>query len=170
MATVTAVEQKLTSTNKPYKRVTLADGRNVSVWVDHPAYNEVGIGYEIPDNLLYQKGQYWNLSNPAHKARAGATTRANNQRSEQIKEAQDRKEQSIAFFNATNSAITLVSAKGMNDDDAQIKDDIRHWRDWFLTEHDNYKGHKERYPTDDPLEDVAREKQAEEISADDIPW
>ena len=172
MANVTGIEQKTTSTGKPYKACTLEDGRQTNVWSDHPLFNEVAIGGTIADNLLYQKGQYWNVSNPARSAQRGATTRANNQRSEQIKEAQDRKEQSITFFNATNAAMTAVTSfrKGdfgdMSEND--IKTAIREWRDWFIKEHENYKNHKERYPVDDPLQNETA--QADEPPAVPENW
>lgn len=153
MANVTAVEAKTTKTGKPFKGCKLADGRSINVFSDHPLYPEVETGFDIPDALIYQKGNYWNLSDPSRGARKGAVTRQNNARSADIKEAQDRKETSIAFFNATNAAIALVSAdKDITEMETQKKH-IRMWRDWFLAEHDNYKGHKTMYPVDDPLKD-----------------
>jgi hypothetical protein len=59
-----------------------------------------------------------------------------------IKEAQDRKEESIAYFNATNSAIAIVSQlydlRG-GVPEATVKATLQSWRDWFLKEHHNYK-------------------------------
>jgi len=155
MATISSLERKMTSTNKPYMSCALEDGRKVSVWSDHPLYGEVAIGFEIPDALLYQKGQYWNLSDPSRGARKGAVTRQNNARTADIKEAQDRKETSIAFFNATNAAIEMIKVRGLVDvgDKEEVKAEIKLWRDWFIAEHDAYKGHKERYPVADPLKE-----------------
>lgn len=60
-----------------------------------------------------------------------------------IKEAQDRKEESIAFFNATNAAIAIVKEttdlKVLPISKSSIQSQIREWRDWFLTEHKHYK-------------------------------
>lgn len=166
MANITSIEEKTTSTNKPYRACTLGDGRKVNVWSDHPLYAEVSIGGDIPDSLLYQKGQYWNISNPAQRAQKGAATRANNQRSEQIKEAQDRKEQSITFFNATNAAMQAVTSFGKADfgdkSIVDIRKEIRDWRDWFIKEHEAYKTGKTLYPEADPIADHKAQE-------DDVP-
>lgn len=53
-----------------------------------------------------------------------------------IKNAQYRKNLSIAFFNATNSAIELVKTDYIKDTD--LKKFIVDWRDWFLEEHKKY--------------------------------
>jgi len=53
-----------------------------------------------------------------------------------IKNAQYRKGLSIAFFNATNSAIALVQTDFIKDTD--LKKFIVDWRDFFLEEHKNY--------------------------------
>ena len=50
-----------------------------------------------------------------------------------LKDAQYRKGLSIAFFNATNSAIEMVKAEG-----DITKEGFIAWRDWFLTEHAKY--------------------------------
>lgn len=53
-----------------------------------------------------------------------------------LKNAQYRKNLSIAFFNATNSAIELAKTDYAKDTD--LKKFIVEWRDWFLEEHKNY--------------------------------
>lgn len=50
-----------------------------------------------------------------------------------IKDAQYRKGLSIAFFNATNSAIELMKATG-----SVSKEKFLQWRDWLLEEHADY--------------------------------
>jgi len=55
-----------------------------------------------------------------------------------IKDAQFRKGLSIAFFNATNSAITLVSTDKEYYTESELKEKIVMWRDFFLKEHENY--------------------------------
>lgn len=59
-------------------------------------------------------------------------------------ETQYRKSRSIAFFNATNSAIAFHEQFMKYNQDApsddQVKDFITKWRDWFLAEYDrDYK-------------------------------
>lgn len=61
-----------------------------------------------------------------------------NQNEKVIKDAQYRKGLSIAFFNATNSAITLVSTDKEYYSEQELKEKIISWRDFFLEEHKNY--------------------------------
>lgn len=61
-----------------------------------------------------------------------------------IKDAQYRKSLNIAFFNATNSAISLVSTILSKTKIEEISNDemvekmISEWRNWFLEEYNNY--------------------------------
>lgn len=57
-----------------------------------------------------------------------------------MRDAQYRKSRSIAFFNATNSAISLLgisSELGIKPNDEAIQDFIMKWRTWFLAEYDH---------------------------------
>lgn len=54
-----------------------------------------------------------------------------------LRDAQYRKGLSIAFFNATNSAISLVAPREIADREEVLKEVIR-IRDFFLEEHKNY--------------------------------
>jgi len=58
-----------------------------------------------------------------------------------IKDAQDRKDLSIAYFNSTNSAINMVAnivdLRTAKTED--VKDTLVFWRDWFLNEHKEYR-------------------------------
>lgn len=58
-----------------------------------------------------------------------------------IKDAQYRKGLSIAFFNATNNAVSLLQAMGVFHPGIKaevIKGLITEWRDWMMTEHAEY--------------------------------
>lgn len=58
-----------------------------------------------------------------------------------IKDAQYRKGLSIAFFNATNNAVSLLQAMGVFHPGIKpdvIKSLITEWRDWMMTEHAEY--------------------------------
>jgi hypothetical protein len=56
---------------------------------------------------------------------------------EQIKNAQDRKDFAIAYFNATNNAIELLKNEKVTNE--ELQDKIIFWRDWFLSEHLKYR-------------------------------
>lgn len=61
-------------------------------------------------------------------------------RTKNIKNAQDRKDYAIAFYNATNNAIEMVKAGGSLDLGKDIaKHNIVQWRDWFLEQHAEYR-------------------------------
>lgn len=63
-------------------------------------------------------------------------------KSRSIKTAQDRKDLSIAFFNATNSAIELMKidlTTGEVITEEMVKVRISEWRQWFLKEHAEYR-------------------------------
>lgn len=71
---------------------------------------------------------------------------AQERKSEYIKEAQERKEESIAYFNATNSAIQLLTSnprfQEMTPEDK--KDNIIWWREFFLSEWRKYDAKPEQ--------------------------
>ena len=54
-----------------------------------------------------------------------------------LKDAQFRKGLSIAFFNATNSAVALVATRQITDREEAMKEVVR-IRDFFLEEHKTY--------------------------------
>ena len=55
-----------------------------------------------------------------------------------IKDAQYRKGLSIAFFNATNSAIAMLTADKINMTSTEMEEYITKWRNWFLNTHKEY--------------------------------
>lgn len=55
-----------------------------------------------------------------------------------LKDAQYRKGLSIAFFNATNSAIAMLTADKINMSSTQMEEYITKWRNWFLDTHKEY--------------------------------
>lgn len=65
----------------------------------------------------------------------------NDQKVKQIKNAQDRKDFAIAFYNATNNAIEIVKGERSFEISTpeQIQSQIIKWRDWFLEQHTEYR-------------------------------
>jgi hypothetical protein len=61
----------------------------------------------------------------------------NEERGKQIMSAQFRKQASIAYFNALNSAIAITSAIKYESDEV-LRDHIVYWRDYFLSEYMDY--------------------------------
>lgn len=141
------IESKQSMTGKQYKKCSLKDEQgvlhDVSVWPDFQLYEQVTLGNAV-EGVIQTKGQFKNLvSGNLSKfgPRPQALAQAQERKAQYIEKAQDKKELSIAFFNATNSAISLYSAAygnynggGHNYEKEQIETFITHWRDWFLQE------------------------------------
>ena len=88
---------------------------------------------------------------------------------EVIKSAQYRKGLSIAFFNATNSAITLVSGRQIPDREEALKEVIR-LRDFFLEEHKNYYARVianvgQKYSSQDTIKKLKTAKTLDELKS-----
>ena len=65
---------------------------------------------------------------------------AQERKAEMIEKAQDRKSESIAYFNSVNCAIELVGKLKISDMTRQdTEEEIIHWRDWFLAEYQRYE-------------------------------
>lgn len=119
---------------------------DVSIWPDYPDFEALRPGDQTSGRVEVNSRGFRSLkatdSGRRESAVAGFATRrpvgaADERRNEAMKVAQDRKYQSIAFFNATNSAIALVSAMrqgGTVADRISIKNEVIYWRDWFLSE------------------------------------
>jgi hypothetical protein len=57
-----------------------------------------------------------------------------------IEKAQERKSDSIAYFNSVNAAIELMSHRGIeNMPDQEVEDALISWREWFLSEYRKYE-------------------------------
>lgn len=88
-----------------------------------------------------------------------------------LKDAQYRKGLSIAFFNATNSAIALVTT-GKMCDDAKMLDEVVRIRDFFLEEHKNYYANVIAQVGNnfDPKETIKKLESTKTISELSIMW
>lgn len=87
-----------------------------------------------------------------------------------IKNAQYRKGLSIAFFNATNSAITLCAGMDINNKETLKK--VVELRDFFLEEHKNYYAKVianvgKTYNTEESIEKLKATKSIDELR---IAW
>ena len=160
---VIGIEVKQDKNGNDMKVVSL-DGATKKAYVnsqyDPELFNLVAIGSEFEVvmegdflKLLKPEGAISSVTEEAmpHSpapARTVAPTRvmggvavAQQRKAEYIHEAQDRKEESIAFFNATNSAIAMLSFlfKDQSATTEQLEYSIQEWRRWFLSEWKNHK-------------------------------
>lgn len=95
-------------------------------------------------------------------------TMATNNEDKVIKDAQYRKGLSIAFFNATNSAISLC--QGMNVNEESTLENVSKIRDFFLEEYKKYYASVIaqvgiNYKADETIEKLKKTKNKEELSS-----
>lgn len=117
-------EKKTTSTGKEKLDANLKDEtgtitEHATIWGDFPGFAEIMTGHTVEGDLVSkQNGQFLNHTlypikpKPATGTGGGmrGVAAAQERKAKFIEEAQDRKSESIAYFNATNSAIQLVSS------------------------------------------------------------
>lgn len=141
---VTNIEQKPDKNNNPMKIATFENGDKVFVNSKYDAliYDQVEVGKEFElmkegnfNKIKYDKPQ----SNFPNKIEKMMDKKADN-----IKEAQGRKNDAIAYFNSLNSAIAIFGqVKSLNptlwEDGEQIKSFIVEYREWFLEEWYKYE-------------------------------
>jgi hypothetical protein len=144
---IVKITHKNTKAGDGYKSLELSDGRFLNVFKFHSMFSEIEEGGEIPDASIVKDGKFWKLEDPKkeEKQTRGAAfkgqqiEKAQENKARYIAEAQDRKEESIAFFNATNCALKLLEVHGMNEHaerltPEQIQSYIKKWRGWFFAE------------------------------------
>lgn len=109
-----------------------------------PGFDDIGPGTETEGELWTSaSGKKYLFPPRAEKAgfapRNGSGIKAAQERkAEMIEKAQDRKTESIAYFNSINCAIELVSKMNLLSKE-NIKEMIVYYRDWFLSEYRKYE-------------------------------
>lgn len=118
---------------KPYRRLTAeVEGKEISgsYWGNQ----ELAVGQEVELEIEEKNGfnNFKDKKSPFKNNRDEKMKELQDIKQKNIKDAQYRKEISIAFFNSTNSAIALLSQAGPIKDRRAF---ITEWRDWFIQEH-----------------------------------
>lgn len=145
-------EKKTTTTGKPVISATLKDETGatfdkVSIWGDFPNFANIMTGHRVTGNLYTNDKGYKTLYPPKpeqNRASGGQNFGAKmmEKKAEYIEKAQERKSESIAYFNAVNSAIGMaglyVKQLGMEPPRTEMKEFVIKWRDWFLSEWERY--------------------------------
>lgn len=119
-----------------------------------PNFDQIKAGSEI-------EGEFWPSAsgkcylfppkpkyNPVAPYRAsGGVSKLMDKKAENIKEAQERKSESIAYFNSVNSAIALLTDNHTNPQmsEEQSRRFIIEWRDWFLSEYDAWNSDQHKH-------------------------
>lgn len=148
---ITQIEKKRTTTGKDKADVVLDGATKATIWGDFPKYADLAIGMEVEGELIpskdpkyaptlspLKKTTQWGMSKPYAK---GGVSQA--ERDKSIEKAQDRKAESIAYFNSVNSAISIVGKLMEYDKEKEwggedVKFGIKEWRDWFINEYDTW--------------------------------
>lgn len=120
----------------------------VTIWDDFPNFANLKMGNEVTGQVVAKvNGQYTNKSlygertegwGGGKKAPSVNISKLMDKKAENIAEAQERKNDSIAYFNAINSAIALAEQMVTTPHSDQMKEFIKIWRDWFLSEWNKY--------------------------------
>lgn len=140
-------ETRQSPTGKEYKIATLENGTDISVWPDFSHYADVVPGGEVEGEIRV-KGKYKNLvdADRAETTNSSIAPRgmaaAQQRKAAYIEKAQDKKEESIAYFNSVNAAIELIS-KRMPAELSDTQKEIVFWRDWFYNEWKNWAAQDE---------------------------
>lgn len=153
------IERTMTKTGKAKADATLVDEKGVStdkvtIWGDFPDFEKLMPGQEIFGEInVKQNGAYTNktlyagrtdtINNPKAPAWAtggnkGGIKAAQERKEVMIEKAQARKNDSIAYFNANNSAISVLGKYEYSMDLSGYRDQLVQWRDWFLSEWEKY--------------------------------
>lgn len=151
---VLKAERKSTSTGKDKIDADLQDfnglvEERVTIWSDFPNFASIKVGSEVCGQITTKaNGQYVNKTLYPERTEGWGGGKKQpsvnlKKQDEFIKAAQERKNDSIAYFNAINSAIallegvTLIQSPEISLDQAR-KNFIVYYRDWFLSEWDKY--------------------------------
>jgi hypothetical protein len=150
---IEGLEKKTTQTGKPFIKAKLQDETgqvvdNVSIWSDFPNFHALNPGAQTDGVIETNPRGFRNLKpvmfyrslQERHDRVMGPDAR----RTEAIRAAQDRKYETISYFNSVNSAISLVSSMrnklvGQNTSRSVMKQEITYWRDWFIEEWKRYE-------------------------------
>jgi len=123
MAKITNIEQSADKNGTPMRIATFDGGQKV--WVnskyDGQVYEGIVMGAE---HELHKEGNFWKIgggeAQPAYQSKKGV----------EIEQAQNRKSESIAWFNANNLAVQMLV--GLNPNASIPEEYIKEKRDWFL--------------------------------------
>lgn len=136
---------------------TLQGEGTVTIWEldkdgkQFPGFSDLAPGGKVQGNIwanptngkktLYPPKPQTSGGYGAASRGGGGVKAAQERKAEMIEKAQDRKEDSIAYFNAINSSIALLPNiyELQGAPPSTIRAYLTDWRDWFLKEHQNYK-------------------------------
>ena len=129
---------------------------DASIWPDVAGFENLMPGHQVEGELVKNAKGYWTLKGPKPSfsgtgfSGGRGIAQAQERKAQYIEKAQERKNESVSYFNSLNSAIALlgkVHDSPVDTDDTSIKHFITRWRDWFLTEWKAYeaKGYEDKH-------------------------
>lgn len=155
------LERKTTFTGKQKADATLQDSNGqtydkVTIWSTFPDFSNLAAGRDVEGDILVSQNGKWNnktlvedktKSSPSgsftpNKGMSSGISKLMDKKAENIEKAQDRKHESIAYFNSLNTAIQFVSTfKDMFEINSagDALDEVLHARDKFLVEWQKYE-------------------------------
>lgn len=151
--TIEWLERKKTTTGKDVISASLKTPEGVihdkvSIWSNFPNWINLTPGGSVSGEIVTSDKGYKSLkeemtkgfTQSGYRAPSGAVKAAEITR-ESVKEAQGKKNESIAFFSSTNAAIELVKSMPMyrESDAGDLRQSIITWRNFFLDEWKKYE-------------------------------
>lgn len=147
--TYTKIERKVTSTGKAKADVSVMDENGteqsgVTVWADYPDFATMKEGdTTLGEVQIKVNGKFTNKTLYPERTntlypKKNNIAQAQAKKAEYIEAAQERKNTSIAYFNAVNSSISVMGKYDTDMDIDKYQTGLVIWRDWFLSEWEKY--------------------------------
>lgn len=151
--TITQLQQKTTSTNKPFLRVTLTDAKGVvhegvAIWSSFPGFAVLAVGSPVMGNLE-DKGKGKTLQPTGGAPRQGGSNAAAmgvivEQKNQNIRENMSHKETGIKIAGAMRDSALIVTTLYQDlimqipeeQRAEKIKEELTNWRTWLMDEWD----------------------------------
>lgn len=148
--TIEWIEEKTTSTNKPFRKMSLKDEAGVtttevSIWSDNPQYDKAILSGTLEGEITTNEKGYKNFQAPKGNlsryggGNPGGAVKAANVTAESVKKAQDKKETAIEISSTFRDAtmITLAQFAGKEFTPQQFQAQWQQWRKWLLANFSN---------------------------------
>src|SRR3990167_150321 len=142
------IRQGQTKSVKAMETLILDDSeiKSLNIFEWDEKFMKVKVGDEISRDELVKDGNYWNFKRDKPQSggtqgnRGGMIAKAQDTKRHDIEVAQGNKERSIMIASANRMATDVVVAQlTENTTDAEIRERILGWKNWFIKNWDTYE-------------------------------
>lgn len=135
---ISNIELDTTKTGKPFKKITLEDGRKFNVFNFHSQYEQIIAGYDVPETSIIKDGKFLNLADAEKSTKTNFKNAGIKEgmaiKKENIREAQDYRNEGIKLAGSCRDATLIITAykeKYEGFSDQELKTEWLAWREWF---------------------------------------